>query len=290
MAARFTALASGSAGNSCLIEADGCGVLLDFGLGPRTLASRMAARGLSWKSVSVALLTHTHGDHWHEITLVHLGKHGIRLCCHASHADHLAERSGGFDGLRSAGLVTTYETGQAFEPATGLTAIPLAVQHDGGETFGFRFEGGRGLFGPSWAVGYAADLGCWDNQLARSLSDVDLLALEFNHDVQLQRTSGRPTHLIRRVLGDRGHLSNHQAKDLLGTVLAESAHVKPQQVVPLHLSRQCNRPDLALTAARDALLTADRPAEVFIAPQDEPGPTLMIGGPVAARRRRPPAA
>ena len=59
MTARFTALASGSAGNACVIDADGFGVLLDFGLGPRTLAGRMADRGLSWRSISVALLTHT---------------------------------------------------------------------------------------------------------------------------------------------------------------------------------------------------------------------------------------
>ena len=90
MAARFTALASGSAGNAFLIEADGFGVLLDFGLGPRMLAGRMAARGLSWRNVGVALLTHTHGDHWRETTLVHLGRLSIPLCCHPSHAELLA--------------------------------------------------------------------------------------------------------------------------------------------------------------------------------------------------------
>jgi hypothetical protein len=164
------------------------------------------------------------------------------------------------------------------------------VEHDAGDTFGFRFDGGHGLFGPSWALAYAADLGCWDNELARSLADVDLLALEFNHDEEMQRTSGRPAYLIRRVLGDRGHLSNHQAKDLLGKILAESAR-PPRQVVPLHLSRDCNRPRLALSAARDALTAADRPADVVIAPQFEPGPTLMIGGGPAMRSRRcPPAA
>jgi hypothetical protein len=62
--------------------------------------------------------------------------------------------------------------------------------------------------------------------------------------------------------------------------------------VPLHLSRDCNRPDLAATAARDALVAADRPADVVIAPQHEPGPTLTISGTDATRRtrRRPPAA
>src|SRR5215213_1525601 len=124
MAARFTALASGSAGNACLIEADGFGVLLDFGLGPRTLAGRMAARGLSWRNVAVALLTHTHGDHWRETTLVHLCRLGIPLCCHASHAESLTGHSAGFDALHAAGLVRTYQAGTAIALGRGLTAVP----------------------------------------------------------------------------------------------------------------------------------------------------------------------
>jgi phosphoribosyl 1,2-cyclic phosphodiesterase len=291
MSARFTALASGSAGNACLLEADGVGILIDFGLGPRTLATRMAARGLSWRNVHIVLLTHTHGDHWRETTLVHLGRHGIRLCCHADHAESFAGQSDGFDALYAAGLVTIYAAGKVLDLAPGLTGLPLRVEHDAGETFGFRFEGSRGLFGPGWAVGYAADLGCWDNELARSLSDVDLLALEFNHDEHLQRTSGRPHYLIQRVLGDQGHLSNRQAQDLLAKILGESTFTSPRHVVPLHLSRECNRPDLARTAANDALTDADRSASVVIAAQHEPGPTLDIGGSAAARsRRRPPAA
>lgn len=290
MAARFTALASGSAGNACLIEADGFGVLLDFGLGPRTLAGRMAARGLSWRDVRVALLTHTHGDHWREMTLVHLAKLRVPLCCHASHADELANQSVGFGALHAAGLVRTYRAGVAIDLGPGLTAVPLPVSHDAGETFGFRFEGGHGLFGPGWALGYAADLGCWDNELARSLSDVDFLALEFNHDEQMQRTSNRPEYLIRRVLGDRGHLSNRQGGDLLARVLGESKYVRPRHVVPLHLSRECNRPQLAESAARESLAAADGPAEVVLAPQHEPGPTLTIAGPAAKNRRRSPAA
>ena len=188
MTARFTALASGSAGNACLIEDNGCGVLVDFGLGPRTLAGRMAARGLSWRNVDFVLLTHTHSDHWRETTLVHLSRLSIRLGCHAGHAELLSSQSDGFNALYAAGLVDCYSTDRAIDLGPGLTGLPLPVEHDAGETFGFRFEGGRGLFGPSWALGYAADLGCWDNELARSLADVDLLALEFNHDEHLQRT------------------------------------------------------------------------------------------------------
>ena len=293
MTARFTALASGTAGNSCLLEADGFGVLIDFGLGPRTLAGRMHARGLSWRNVNLVLLSHTHTDHWRETTLVHLARLGIRLCCHAAHAEALAGQSDGFNALHAAGLVTTYMAGRSLNLAPGLTGVPLPVEHDAGEAFGFRFEGGSGLFGPGWALGYAADLGCWDNELARSMADVDLLALEFNHDEHLQRTRGRPPYLIERVLGDRGHLSNRQAQQLLVKLLAESMHTSPRHIVTLHLSRECNRPNLARNAARDALAATGRAAEIVVASQDDPGPTLAITGSPRERQRqtrRKPAA
>ena len=54
--------------------------------------------------------------------------------------------------------------------------------------------------------------------LHHALADVDILALEFNHDVFLEKSSGRSPALIFRVLGDRGHLSNVQAAELLREV------------------------------------------------------------------------
>jgi phosphoribosyl 1,2-cyclic phosphodiesterase len=220
-------------------------VLLDFGLGPRVIAGRLVARGLTWRNVHAALLTHTHGDHWNEMTLAHLGRLSVPLYCHPAHADDLARQSDSFHALHAAGLVRHYESGQTITLGSALHGLPLPVQHDAGATFGYRFEGGHSLFGPSWSLGYAADLGCWDDDLAAALADVDLLALEFNHDEQMQLTSGRPYVLIRRVLGDRGHLSNRQAGELLRAVLGNSSHVGLRHVVPLHLSRDCNRPDLA---------------------------------------------
>jgi phosphoribosyl 1,2-cyclic phosphodiesterase len=286
MAARLTVLASGSAGNACLIQADGYGVLIDFGLGPRTLAGRLAAYGLSWRHVHAALLTHTHADHWHENTLAHCVRLGIPLHCHPAHADELVRRSASFRLLHTAGLVRAYESGRALALGPGLQTLPLPIRHDAGATFGFRFEGGRSLFGPTWSIGFAADLGCWDDGLAAALADVDLLALEFNHDEHLQRTSGRPPVLIARVLGDHGHLSNRQAGDLLRTVLRGSHPTTVRNVVTLHLSRECNRPALALASARAALAAADRSAGVHVAAQDTPGPALVLGG-EAANGRRP---
>ncbi len=134
-----------------------------------------------------------------------------------------------------------------------MRCLPLELRHDGGPTFGFHFSGQADLFGPAWAVGYAADLGSWDGDLAAALSDVDLLALEFNHDVAMQRSSGRRPQLIARVLGDDGHLSNEQAAALFRATLGRSTQRRLRTLVQLHLSRECNRPHLAQRAGSSGI-------------------------------------
>lgn len=290
MAMRFTVLASGSGGNASLLEAGGFGLLLDAGLGPRQLAARLAAAGSSWNAVHALLLTHTHTDHWNDRTLAHLHRRGVPLYCHAGHHDVLRACSPAFTALRTANLVRPFGAGEELHAAPGLRCRPLPIRHDGGATFGFRFEAAPDLFGGTSALAYLADLGCWDADLAAALADVDALALEFNHDVALEYASGRSARLIARVLGDDGHLSNEQAAGLLREVLRLSSARRLKYLVQLHLSRECNRPHLAFAAAQAILNELKHDAEVHTASQHEPGATLHIGAGAPAPRRRGTAA
>lgn len=286
MSLRFSVLASGSAGNASLIEASGFGVLIDFGLGPRQLAQRLASVGATWRSVDAVVLTHTHSDHWNESTLTQLRRQRVALHCHREHLSRLTVTSTSFVELHKAGLVRPYEVGE--ELALGpLRCVPLALKHDGAMTCGFRFEASGDLFGPSVSLGYAADLGSWDAALVEALAGVDVLALEFNHEVALQRSSGRSPRLILRNLGDRGHLSNAQAALMLHEVLKRSEPGQLQHVVQLHLSRDCNRPALAVAAAEKALTGVQPAVQIHTASQDETGPSLSIGNGAAPKPRRP---
>jgi len=287
MALRFTVLASGSAGNASLVETDGFGVLLDAGLGPRVLAARLAAVGASWQSIHAAILTHTHTDHWNERTFAHLHRRGVPVYCHPEHHDALEPYSATFGALCAAGLVNPSEENVDLTLTPGLVCRPLPLRHDGVATFGFRFEGAPDLFGSSCALGYAADLGCWDAALLESLGDVDLLALEFNHDVAMEYASGRQPRLIARVLGDDGHLSNEQAAALLREVLCRSSPGRLKHVVQLHLSRDCNRLELAVAAAQTVLAELRASIELRTARQDEPCSTIHVGGTAGPRADRP---
>ena len=121
--------------------------------------------------------------------------------------------------------------------------------------------------------------------MAAGLADVDVLAVEFNHDVAMEHASGRSSRLIGRVLGDEGHLSNAQGAGLMRAVLARSEPGRLRYLVQLHLSRECNRPALAREAAQTVLDELAVRVEVHTARQDEPGATLHLGTGAAVRRR-----
>src|SRR5438270_470924 len=129
MGLRFTVLASGSGGNASLLEADGLGVLIDAGIGPRLLTSRLNAVGAGWEDIRVVLLTHTHSDHWKESTFRHLLRRRTYFYCHPAHHSVLEAYSGAFASLRDQGLVRGYESIREFVLGDALRVRPLPLKH-----------------------------------------------------------------------------------------------------------------------------------------------------------------
>jgi phosphoribosyl 1,2-cyclic phosphodiesterase len=277
---QFAVLASGSRGNATLIQAGGAGVLLDVGIGPRVLAGRLKSVGSSWQRISGALLTHTHGDHFDDATLRVMAGKRVVLYCHEGHRTEMRWLAG-FRDLETAGLVRSYGE-RPFLTPTGLRVEPVPLWHDSGPTFGFRIEARCGRAARPVALGYMADTGSWSDPMVDALADVDVLGVEFNHDVEMQRCSGRPPALIARILGNWGHLSNAQGADFVAAVLARSRPGAVRHVVLLHLSEQCNLPNLALRVARAAIRPTGRRVAVHAALQATAHPNLWL---TPARRR-----
>lgn len=265
MASRFCVLASSSSGNCTFLQADGFGVLIDIGIGPRFIASRLASMGASWADVHAVLLTHTHADHWKEWTLRELARRRIPLYCTSEHANDLALAGAAIEPLAAAGLVRTLKPGATLMLRPGLHCRAIAVPHDSEPTLAFRLDGPTGPFAPEWSIGYAADLGEPTADLLELFRGVHVLALEFNHCERMERSSGRPRHLIERVLSPRGHLSNRQAADFVRQLGRAGGAAALRHLVQLHLSRQCNRPRLAAEFGRAALADLGVTAAVMTA-------------------------
>jgi phosphoribosyl 1,2-cyclic phosphodiesterase len=251
MAVQFAVLASGSRGNSTLVRDCVGGLLIDVGMGPKELGQRLESVGSSWSQIAAVALTHTHGDHVDSATFSELARRRASLYCHEGHRAELAGKPG-FQKLEEAGLIRSYDE-RPFLTTTGLRLEPIRLRHDGGPTYGFRIEVSAERRRRPVSIGYLADTGTWTESMADSLADVEVLGVEFNHDLAMQKSSGRPHYLIARILSDEGHLSNGQGADLVQAVLSRSRKKTLRHLVLLHLSEQCNQPELAIRAAREAI-------------------------------------
>lgn len=242
MSLELCILASGSSGNCSVLRTPAGVMLIDIGIGPRAILSRLAGTGVSLNDIRAICLTHLDSDHFKPSWLKVIGKQDIDLYCHKDRVRTVFKhdrRHREYTPLFSQWL-QGFDTG-AFEPLPGVRFEPIALSHDEEGSHGFVIDG----FGSR--IGYATDLGHVPDELIERFCGLDVLAIECNYDPDMQRTSGRPWYLQQRIMGGRGHLSNEQCFEAVQRILdrceAEGSPL-PRHVVLLHRSRQCNCPDL----------------------------------------------
>ena len=274
----MSVLGSGSSGNCTAVRIGGRLLLIDAGLGPRTVAKRLAGSGMTLHDADALLLTHLDHDHFKPCWFATLRRMGIAVYCHRRHLHriyrHEPTTREAVDArvLHRHGLLHPFDD-EPFniellpsfrDAACGVSIRPLPLDHDRDGTVGFRIAAGGSR------LGYATDLGRAPVHLIEAMTDLDLLAIESNYDPPTQRASLRPAMLKRRIMGGAGHLSNQQAFDAVRAAVARSRR-PPAHVVLLHLSRQCNHPNLARQAfAADPALAR----RLCISTQTEPTPWL----------------
>ena len=265
----MTVLASGSSGNAALVECRGAGVLLDCGYGPRELTARLQAVGANFNTIRACVLTHTHTDHWNKFALERLRQFKIPLFAHPDHHKYLASTEQ-HAALAKEGLIRNYAADSSVPLTPELNLRAVEVSHDSTPTFALRIDS------PQWSIGLASDLGCVANSLFDLFHGVQVLALEFNHDEEMQRRSQRPRALVARCLSDYGHLSNKQAAAAVQAFAEASEPGELKAVIQLHLSRECNTAELAHAAGLKALKFANCPAKLITASQFTPTESVLL--------------
>ncbi len=63
-------------------------------------------------------------------------------------------------------------------------------------------------------------------KVKEKITDSDSLVLETNHDVDMLRVGHYPWSIKRRILGDKGHLSNEAAGEALCDMYDEQDEVR----------------------------------------------------------------
>ncbi len=255
----FCALASGSKGNAVFVGSGSGGVLVDAGLPCREIERRLEASGQRPEDVEAVVVTH---DHWDHIRGVGPWARRYRVPVYAPGGLRRGGAAAAGEGEWRGVDVHPFEPGSSFRVA-GLEFLPFPTSHDASQSVGFRVTDGAAT------LGFATDLGFVPPAVTRELASADILYVESNHDEDLLMGGPYPLFLKRRIVSDRGHLSNECCARLVAQVL----HPGLRTVVLGHLSEVNNEPRLAYGLVRGVLDDAGAGEDVtlLVARQDRPG-------------------
>jgi phosphoribosyl 1,2-cyclic phosphodiesterase len=242
---------SGSSGNCALLSVGGTRLLIDAGIGPRVLVKELNYRGVALSDLDGVLYTHCHSDHLRGNTLALLGRAGVPVYLNQQTWEMACQREGKtFIGALSPQNVRLFDPGRPFT-LQDLQIDSFRISHGqpgplnpAGDPVGFVMNDGQDTFG------YCTDAGHVTPEMLNALSQADLLVLESNHDVEMERMSPRHWPVKQWILGDTGHLNNVQAATALKTLFAGRERAG---VILAHLSELCNTVGMARETTRDAL-------------------------------------
>ena len=227
--------ASGSSGNCLLISDHGTNILLDAGISMRRTEEALSQVGCSLRDVDGVLITHEHSDHISGLKML-LKHYHLPVYAPRTVASRLWAMLPESDGC-----LNIVGTGELFRVGSCKLSA-FHTPHDSAESVGYRIEG-SGVFA------LATDMGHVTEEIRLGLLGADTVLIESNHDEEMLRYGPYPPYLKKRILSDRGHLSNENCA-LLARELAENG---TRAIILGHLSRENNTPEKALSACRAAL-------------------------------------
>lgn len=240
---RLCSIASGSSGNCIYIGTDRTNILVDAGISAKRIVSGLNDLSIKPEEIDGILVTHEHSDHIKGIGVL-CRKYGIPIYATQGSTKGILEYSalGDFDRelVHSVDIENIFELGD-------ITIEPFRISHDAYEPCAYvaSHEGKR--------VAVATDMGMFDDYTISHLQNLDALLLEANHDVKMLQVGSYPYYLKRRILGDRGHLSNENT----GRLLAQILHDDFKGVLLGHLSKENNYEHLAYETVKMEITMAE---------------------------------
>jgi phosphoribosyl 1,2-cyclic phosphodiesterase len=226
MSLSITSLNSGSNGNCYYVGNEEEAVFIDAGLSCRETERRMAQLQLPMQRVKAIFVSHEHHDHVAGVDVL-ARRYNLPV--------FLSARMHQWGRVRvEPSRVVLYKAHQpVLIGSLRITAFPKL--HDACDPHSFT------VCDDAVNVGVFTDLGFPCGELIRYFKHCHAAFLEANYDEEMLRNGPYPMHLKNRIQGGKGHLSNHQAVQLM-------IDHKPSYMSHLllaHLSKENNCPNLA---------------------------------------------
>lgn len=220
---------SSSKGNCIYIQGDSKkAILIDLGVGIKTLKLLLKHAGFSLNSVEAVFLTHEHSDHVAGLSSFVKEFNYIPIFSSKQTLDRLIEK--GLLSFSSNIFTVKLEKIRVAD----LNVSSFVVSHDC-FCLAFCVECG------AKKVSICTDLGCVTPSVLNNLRDSNLVFLESNFDVNMLRKGRYPYFLKKRIVSKYGHLSNDEAANLICWLVGNGV----RRFLLGHLSQNNNLPELA---------------------------------------------
>ena len=237
---KFISFGSGSSGNCYYLYTEKEGLIIDIGVGIRTLKKQFRDFGLSLSSIHYVLITHDHADHIKSVGSI---SHECRLPVYATKNVH--------DGIDRNFCVTRKLAPDMKRMVTvgkqlqlgDFRVTPFYVPHDATENVGYEIVAD----GVTFCI--ITDVGEITDEVRTFISRADYLVIEANHDVEMLMQGPYPQHLKERIQSKTGHLCNRDC----GVAIAENMKESLKHVWLCHLSEENNHPELARKTVESVL-------------------------------------
>lgn len=239
--ARLCPLFSGSSGNSIYIGSGGTGILIDVGRSAKQLEKAIKQCEIDLFSIKAIFVTHEHSDHIRGLR-VFASRYGIDVY----------SSKGTLEALESKGGILCDKFCAKIIPKEGIYINDIFIKsfstsHDSKESVGYIIN-----TGDERKITIATDIGYISDEVRDAINGCDLLFIESNHDVNMLKSGPYPYYLKRRILSDKGHLSN----EACSKELPKFAKNGTTRFILAHLSGENNIPELAYQTALNSFMTA----------------------------------
>ncbi len=260
----FATLASGSSGNAIVIGEGNRSFLVDCGITVKKLLANLEMLDIAYTQLEGIIITHEHYDH-----IKGVGALARKLKIPIFATQGIWEEMDSKLGALKAEQRIIIEKKALL---AGMDIKLIATSHDSRESYGVKVEGSR------FTLGIATDSGIVTEEMHRNLQGCDAYIVEANHDVDRLRQGSYPPFLKKRIIGNRGHMSNVQLAEALREWLTENT----QKVVLAHLSDENNTPELALTTVLKILRDSSvrkrcTNLRMRVAPRNIPHELVVLG-------------
>lgn len=242
---RMCSIASGSSGNCIYAGSETTHILIDTGISGKRTEDGLNKLNLTGKDLDGIFITHEHADHIKGLGVL-ARKHGVPIYCTARTRDAILEDKS--MGKIDTDLFCEIKPDEMYY-IKDLKIQPFHISHDAADPVAYKI----GYENKKCAV--CTDLGIYNDYIIENLKHMDVLFLEANHDTHMLQVGPYPYMLKKRILGEKGHLSNEAS----GQLLCEVLHDKLQAIFLGHLSQQNNMPELAYETVRMEIAMSDVP-------------------------------